>query len=105
MVIKSFHTYLKPLIDFYTEVYETSESTIDKKSALKGINGVQSIQKEILKYEKKQQKKHLKVIYNQLSNLSRGIEFFENFETNEQHNALGIHIYTMQEKIEKELNW
>lgn len=91
--------------DFYSHILERSNDTQDKKSSLTGLKTLESIDQHIKKYETKKEKKHLQYIHSLLATLSRGIEFFNDFETNERHNQLGIHIYTLRKEIEKELNW
>ncbi|XLS30558.1 hypothetical protein ACJD0Z_06965 [Flavobacteriaceae bacterium M23B6Z8] len=105
MVTHSFHNPLNELKDFYSDTLENSDNTYDKESASTGLKTLESIDRFIKKYETKKEKKHLKRIHSLLATLSRGIEFFNDFETNERHNELGIHVYTLREEIEKELNW
>lgn len=99
MVTTELNLYIIELSDFYMKVVENNAFEVDKSNANYGLKVIKILKKVIEKYEKKQSNSDLKQMYSCLLSLSKGVEYFEGFETEMQHRKLGNKNYEIQVQL------
>lgn len=84
---------------FFKEIKESSQNEGDIERATYGLSKVKFLQEVVKKYEKESQNKLLKQIDAGFVSIIRGVEFFEDYETNKKFYELSDSIPEIKSHI------
>jgi hypothetical protein len=101
----SIESKLSELEIFFQSVKNSDLGESDKNSASYGLKNTDFLKITLEKYKKKPQNKLLKQIFNGFSSVTRGVEYFTDFETNEKFRKACKGIYQIQENLRDNINW
>lgn len=95
----------KEYIGFYTSVINDSNLPGDIERARYGLKEARHLCDTVEKSEKELDNTQLKTIHIIFSNLVRGVEYFQDDQTEAKHNQLGDKLYHIKEKISTGIKW
>ena len=93
------------LKQFFSRVKEESKNEVDVDKATYGLSKVEFIRTTLDKYKKKPQNKLLKQIDAGFVSVTRGVEYFNDFYTNEKFMEACKGIYYIREDLESNIKW
>ena len=93
------------LEQFFSSVKEKSKNEVDFDSATYGLSKVEFIRATLEKYKKKPQNKLLKQIDAGFVSVTRGVEYFTDFDTNEKFREACKGIHYIREDLESNIKW
>lgn len=91
-------------INFFEEIISRSEIIGDINRAEYGLKEAREI-KKILDNNSILSNLHLKKIHSQFSNMTRGVEYFDEYEMEKRRRLLGSEILLAKMDLEKHIKW
>jgi hypothetical protein len=96
---------LQELSVFFSSVTESEGSSVDKDSALYGLEKIRNINYLLDKYKKTPKNIYLKQIHSSFSSVTRGIEAFTDNEANDIFIKKCEGIYDIVKELEAKIKW
>jgi hypothetical protein len=93
------------LEEFFSRIKDSSLNSVDVESASYGLSKVKFIKNALEKYHEKNQSKLLREIYSAFTSITRGVEYFKDYDANLAFNELCGGIYQIQEDIKANTKW
>lgn len=90
---------------FFQSVKNSDAGEADQNSSSYGLKNTDFLKITLDKYKKNPQNKLLKQIFNGFSSVTRGVEYFIDFETNEKFRNTCKGIYQIQENLRENIKW
>ena len=91
-------------VSFFEKIISKSEIVGDRNRAGYGLKEVKAIQ-FILDSNPVLSNCHLKQIHNRLTNMTRGVEYFDEYENEKKRRELGKEVYFVKQELEKYTKW